>query len=105
MRELQTAFRFLSAAFSVVWWFVTTAWLGVMTLWRIGVLCSRSRQIFAEVRPCPRGHEVPMYGLFDCGCGARIESWIFAPCPICHESAGYTPCPSCGLPVRNPLLP
>jgi hypothetical protein len=105
VRELQTTLRLLRALLGIALWCAGTAWLGATTIWRTGVLLSRFKTISAQVRLCPRGHEVPMYGLFECGCGARIESWVFAPCPICRESAGYTPCPICGLPVRNPLLP
>ena len=58
----------------------------------------------AQVLLCPRRHEVPVYGLWDCACGSRIEGWAFAPCVICHETAAYVPCGVCGLPVRNPFL-
>lgn len=105
MRELKTALRFVQAGFSLAWWCLATIWLGAATLWRVSVLISRYKVISAQVRLCPRGHEVPVYGLWDCHCGSRVEGWAFAPCPICRESAGYVPCPVCGLPVRNPLLP
>jgi hypothetical protein len=105
MRELKDALRFLQALLGVVWWCFATTWQGVTTLWRVGVLLSRYKVISAQVRSCPRGHEVPVYGLWDCHCGSRVEGWAFSPCPICRESAGYVPCPVCGLPVQNPLLP
>ena len=105
MRELKTALRLLQAILGFVWWCAVTVWLGVTTLWRAGVLLSRFTTITAQVRLCPRGHDVPVYGLFECACGSRIEGWAFEPCPICRETAGYLPCPICGLPVRNPLLP
>ena len=78
---------------------------GATTLWRAGVLLSRLKEINAQVRLCPRGHEVPVYGLWDCHCGSRVEGWAFAPCPVCRDTAGYVPCLTCGLPVRNPILP
>ena len=105
MRELQTALRFISTVAGFAWWCIATSCLGVSTLWRAGVLLSRLKEINAQVRICPRGHEVPVYGLWDCHCGSRVEGWAFAPCPVCRESAGYVPCPICGLPVRNPILP
>lgn len=105
MRELQTALRFLGTVAGFTWWCIATSWLGVSTLWRAGVLFSRLKEINAQVRICPREHEVPVYGLWDCHCGSRFEGWAFAPCPVCRESAGYVPCPICGLPVRNPILP
>jgi hypothetical protein len=105
VRELRSALRILQAAFGFAGWTASTAWLGVTALWRAGLLLTRIKAITAQVRFCPRGHEVPVYGILDCHCGSRVEGWAFAPCPICRESAGYVPCPTCGLPVRNPLLP
>lgn len=104
MRELQLALRLLRTVFEIALWCAGTTWLGVSTLWRTGVLLSRFKAITDQVRRCPRGHEVPLYGIWDCHCGSRVEGWAFAPCSVCRESAGYTPCPTCGLPVRNPLL-
>ena len=105
MRELRGAFGLLQNAVSVVLWSFGTMWIGAKSLWRAGVLLFRWRQIGAEVRLCGRRHQVPLYGLWDCGCGSRFEGWAFARCAICHESAAYVPCHECGLPVRNPFLP
>jgi hypothetical protein len=91
-------------AAGILWWLVGTTCLGGVTLWRTGMLVSRLRAISAQVRRCPRGHEVAVYGLWDCACGSRFEGWAFTPCQICHETAAYVPCPVCGLPLRNPLL-
>ena len=105
MREIQSAFRLLRSLFSLISWSVGTVWLGISAMWRQGVLLSRLKAINAQVLRCPRGHEVPLYGIWDCHCGSRVEGWAFVQCPICRESAGYVPCPVCELPVRNPLLP
>ncbi len=105
MREVRQAFDILFTVLLSAWWTLETLWIGVKTLVRTTVLCARYREIMAEVRLCPRSHEVAMYGLFDCHCGSRVEGWVFARCPVCHESAAWTPCPTCGLPLRNPVLP
>ena len=105
MRELQMALRLLRTFLGIALWCAGAAWLGVSTLWRTGALLSRFRAITGQVRRCPRGHEVPLYGIWDCHCGSRLEGWAFSQCPICHETAAYVPCPSCGLPVKNPILP
>ena len=105
MRELQTVLRLLRVVLGIALWCTGTAWLGGTTLWRTGVLLSRFKAITDQVRRCPHGHEVPVYGIWDCQCGSRVEGWAFASCSVCRESAGYTPCQICGLPVRNPLLP
>ena len=104
MRELKLVFGLVGTSLRVVGWCLGTTWLGTRTAWKVGVLCARRRLLTAEVRRCPRGHDVPVYGLWDCACGSRIEGWAFAPCEICHESAAYIPCGACGLPVKNPFL-
>jgi hypothetical protein len=104
VRDVKMVLGLLLTALRVVFWTFGTVWLGGQTLWRSAVLLSRWRQISAEVRFCPRGHEVPAYGLWDCACGSRIEGWAFTRCEICHETAAYVPCPVCGLPVKNPFL-
>ena len=104
MRELKNALKLLGTVPKVALWCVGTTWLGILAIWKAGVLITRRQQIAAEVRLCPRGHEVPMYGLWDCSCGNRTEGWVFAPCGVCHESAAYVPCGVCGLPVKNPFL-
>ncbi len=63
MRELRSGFRLLQAIFGIAWWCAVTTWLGVRVMWRGGVLLSRFKAIKADVRRCPRGHEVPVYGL------------------------------------------
>jgi hypothetical protein len=85
-------------------WLCETVWLGGVLLWRAGVLTTRWRDIFAETRPCARGHRTAMYGVYECRCGALVEDWVFARCRVCGLSAGWTPCTTCGLAIRNPLL-
>lgn len=82
-----------------------TLWLGLSALFRLAVLGSRWRAVVAETRACARGHETPMYGVYECAtCHALVEDWVFAQCRVCGHSAGWTPCTTCGLPIRNPLL-
>ncbi len=104
MREWRMAWNFLLAVLGSLVWTAETTWLGGRSVLRAIVLLTRLRDIRAEVRLCPRGHEVAMYGLFDCHCGARLEGWVFSRCAVCNESAAWTPCLTCGLPVRNPLI-
>ena len=105
MRELRMVLQLLRAALAVALWCARTVWIGVSTLWRTGVLASRFKAISTQVLRCPRGHAVAVYGVWDCHCGSRVEGWAFASCPICRETAAYVPCPTCGLTVRNPILP
>lgn len=84
-------------------WGIETTWLGVT---EAGSLVRRARGLrnaFSRTLRCPRGHEVPAYGVYDCVCGAAVEGWVFRPCAVCVESAAWTPCPECGLPVQNPM--
>lgn len=105
--QLSRWLRSLRQAVAWCWhaaaWCAGTAWLGVRALWRAGWLLARLPELLAETRPCPRGHAVPMYGVFDCACGAIHEGWVFGRCSVCGQSAGWTPCPECALPVRSPL--
>jgi hypothetical protein len=105
VREIKMVFGLLLNVLRVVSWLVGTVWLGGKTGVRSAVLLFRWRRITAEVLLCPRGHTVAVYGLWDCACGSRTEGWAFTSCVICHETAAYVPCGTCGLPVRNPILP
>lgn len=106
MDIVRDAVRLLAGIFRVVGWLLATARLGVATLWWWWRFLSRLGWLFAERRYCPRGHRVPMYGYFQCACGAVMEGWVFGRCDVCGDSCGWTPCTAtnCGLPIRNPLL-
>lgn len=80
-----------------------TAWLGLRAMVWCGVLLATLPELVAETRRCARGHLVPQFDVYDCRCGARHEGWAFGRCTVCGDSAGWTPCPVCGLPVLNPL--
>jgi hypothetical protein len=97
MNELRWSVR-------VVLWSLATVAIGVAALWRLGITLSRWPRVLAETLPCPRGHATPMYGVFRCKCGAAVEGWAFALCPVCGQSAGWTPCRVCGLPITNPMV-
>jgi len=88
-------------------WTLETIVLGNALGWRILKYGFRLPRLFADRMPCPRGHRSPVYGVYECGhkgCHAVFEGYVFDRCPICRESAGWTPCHRCGLPVRNPML-
>lgn len=95
--------RWLERVWEVAWWCIGTTWLGVRGVVWCGVLLATLPELFAETRRCPRGHDVPQFDVYDCRCGARHEGWAFGRCVVCGESAGWTPCPQCGLPILNPL--
>jgi hypothetical protein len=103
MKELRWALKALTTTARVMGWVAATMWLGTVATWRLGVLVSRWRQVMAETRFCHRGHVTPMYGVYECRCGALVEDWVFARCRVCGQSAGWTPCTTCGLPIKNPL--
>jgi hypothetical protein len=85
-------------------WILETLWLGLRASFRgVGLILRVLRAFRRELR-CPRGHAVPVYGVYACGrCGAEYEGAAFAPCPSCGALARYVPCPRCGLAVRDPL--
>lgn len=101
---LRLAFDVAKAAFAAAHWGAVTTALGLVACWRTLVFVTRIPAIFATTRRCPRGHRVPQYGVFECrSCRSNHEGWVFGRCKVCGDSAGWTPCPICGLPVRNPI--
>ena len=78
--------------------------LGTLGTARLVRQVIRARRAVAPEIPCPRGHRVSQYGVFECGaCGGVSESLAWE-CPICGASHGWIACPTCGLAVRNPML-
>lgn len=103
MGELEWVWAIFIKVVRALIWTAGTIWLGAVTLWRLVALLLRLRRDLAETQRCPRGHETPVYGVFECSCGAIHEGWAFSACRICGLSAGWIPCAVCGLPIRNPM--
>lgn len=104
MRELKLTMRVLGTCVAVAAWCAITTWLGLRALWQFGRVLRRWRLVFGRHLYCPRGHVTSAHGVFECRCGALVEDWVFARCAVCGQTAGWTPCTTCGLPIRNPLL-
>ncbi len=85
-------------------WFFVTAGYGAVAVWKIVAWFRGRHRRGLEVTRCGRGHEVPLYGVYECACGSIHEGQVFRPCRVCSETCGWTPCPECGLPVQNPGL-
>lgn len=65
---------------------------------------ARTARALAPFLQCPHGHPVPTYGLVRCSaCGFTSEGLVWR-CRHCGTRYGHTPCPTCGLSVRNPAL-
>lgn len=97
MKELRTVWVVVVWIFETVW---TGNVLSLHFLRRCWALC----RSLSDTVQCPRGHRNPAYGVFECRCKALVEGWVFDRCVVCREVAGWTPCRTCGLPIRNPLL-
>lgn len=104
MQDLKLVLRIAAGCCALVVWCVVTFWLGVRALWQATVLLSRMRHVFSRHLFCARGHATPAYGVYECRCSALVEDWVFARCRVCRQSAGWTPCTTCGLPIKNPLI-
>jgi len=102
---LELALRLILLLARLALWTLGTLWRGAHATYRLVRIAMAWRDITAEVRQCPRGHDVPQLGLFECACGARVEGHVFDPCSVCGQSAAYVPCGTCGLPVRNLVAP
>lgn len=85
-------------------WICVALFAGARLLWRTGWALLRLPLLLQETLPCPRGHEVPVYGTWTCACGASFDGYAFDRCRICRRSCGWVPCPLCQLPVSNPAL-
>ena len=91
--------------FRIAWWITYTIVLGVGTFARAARFALRLPLMLSETMSCPRGHVVPLYGVFDCAsCHAVHEGNVFGRCRVCGERAGWTSCPTCQLPIRSPFV-
>ncbi len=102
--DVKSAWRLVVGVCRAIVWCAGTAILGAGALVTGVQFACRVRAILADELPCPRGHFVPTHSVYECGCGALHEGWVFGQCRVCGQSAGWTPCLICGLPVRSPLL-
>lgn len=100
---LKRSWRWTLAFVQLLGWMCATTWLGVRFIVQCGVVLAYLDELTAETLPCPRGHAVPVFGIYECRCGSRHEGWAFGRCAVCGQSAAWTPCWECGLPVLNPL--
>lgn len=78
-----------------------TLLLGGQTLWRFGCWIVHTQRT-TDVALCPRGHPVPLVGVWVCAlCRAPMEGHAWAECRYCHSRPAWLSCPSCGLPVSR----
>lgn len=85
------------------WWLATTTWIGGRTIARAVRFVSRLHRALSDVAVCPRGHETPLFGAYECACRAVHEGSVWGRCAVCGERAGWTPCVVCSLPIRSPF--
>jgi len=101
-REIQT--ELFRVALLYPFWMLATPALGFVAVWKIATWFQRRRLRNRQVTWCARGHPVPLFGVYECACGAIHEGRVFGLCRICQETCGWTPCLECGLPIGNPFL-
>jgi hypothetical protein len=80
---------------------IETVVIGGRTLWRFGrwIVLAQQR---TDVTFCPRGHPVPLVGVWICAlCRAPMEGHVWDRCRYCNSRPSWLPCPSCGLPVSR----
>lgn len=103
MGDLRWVWKYFTGTVRAVVWIIGTVWLGAAALVLLVTVIGRLRRSLSETLRCPRGHETPAYQVFECACGALHEGWAFSECRVCGLSAGWMPCATCGLPIRNPM--
>jgi hypothetical protein len=104
LRDARSVANAVLLPFRISWWVLGTAWLGTRFVLRSVRIAGRIPVLLSQVTTCPRGHEVPLYGVFECACRAIHEGHVFGRCGVCGETPGFTVCPTCQLPILNPLL-
>lgn len=105
--DFKWALRLAAQSVRIGLWIVTTTWLGMLLVTRVIAFIRLWPTLRAEALACPRDHhETPAFGVWECSSsgGTHLyEGWAFGRCGLCGMSAGWTPCVTCGLPIRNPL--
>ena len=56
----------------------------------------------AESIPCACGADVPLIGLWRCGCGFTYRGQLLRPCPICQTIPRVVRCHSCRVTILLP---
>jgi hypothetical protein len=100
---LFSAYAVALAAYLTIGWIPGVVLVVVAIVGTLRAFVAASRELAPFVR-CVHGHRVPTYGLVRCSaCGFTGEGAIWR-CSNCSAVYGHTPCPTCGLSVRNPSL-
>ena len=98
-----TAYAAAAVAYLTVGWIPGVALVALALVGTVREFVGTAGEL-APVLRCVRGHAVPTYGLVRCSaCGFTGEGSIWR-CSNCDARYGHTPCPTCGLSVRNPSL-
>ena len=100
----QLQMKLVVLAFMYPIWILSAPVFGIIAIWKLVAWFKRQQLRHRQVTSCPRGHLVPLYGVYECACRAIHEGWVFGPCRVCQENCGWTPCLECGLPIGNPFL-
>lgn len=104
MSTLKGDVGLVTLPFRVAWWLAVTTWLGGRAVVRVTRLALRLREAFSRVAVCPRGHDVPLFGVYECACRSVHEGAVWGRCCVCGQRAGWTPCPVCQLPILSPFV-
>ena len=91
------------AAYLALGWVPGAVLVAVAVLGTLRSFVLTARELAPAVH-CVRGHVAPTYGLVRCNaCGFTGEGSLWR-CSNCDARYGHTPCPTCGLSIRNPSL-
>ena len=105
MARLPQASFTLKLALFALWypiWMFQTVGYGFLVMWKAFQWLRNRNRAIAETTSCPRGHLVPLYGVYQCACGSIHEGQVWGNCQVCGETCGWTPCTTCSLPICNP---
>ncbi len=104
MRALRVVLVFVAVVVYLAFGWVPGVVLLLVAMIAFLVRAARLRRALRSTISCPRGHTVPVYGIYRCSsCGTVTESWAWR-CPWCRAESGYVACPTCGLSCPSPLI-
>lgn len=99
---LATAKTVVVAFAKVVSWSLVSAWKGWFV---VHDLAHARHRIHGQFLICPRGHQSPIHGVFECSrCGYVYEGTaLICGASECRATTTHTSCVVCGLSIRNPF--
>lgn len=104
MKLIRTTVNLAFSAVEFIGFIAVLVWKTITGSYNIARAVSRLRYARQDFIQCPKGHNNPVFGKYECGnCGGRYDGWVWE-CPLCGSPTSYINCCTCGLSIKNPWL-